>query len=72
MTEFQLMELIGEADDQYIMESRKRPKPKKRGFRWAYAVAAVLAVAVIGTVGTLYFRGQNSNAAATESARKKA
>ena len=54
MTEYELMELIGEAEDEYIMASRRRPR--KKAFPWTKALAACLTVAVIGTAGALLFR----------------
>ena len=46
MTDFELLRLIGEAEDQYVMESRKRPK--KRSRHWPQALAAILVLAVLG------------------------
>ncbi len=65
MTEFDLLELIGQADDQYILASRRRMR--KRSFPWAKALAACLAIAVVGFAGTRFFhlfgRGMGSSAA---------
>ena len=62
MTEFDLLKLIGQADDQYILESRRRPRAKKKA-RWPVALAAVLAptrwsvahCADLGVAGTLIY-----------------
>ena len=54
MTDFDLLMMIGDAEDQYIMESRRRPKKRSRKNTWIYALAACLALAVIGGTGALF------------------
>ncbi len=46
MTALELLQHIGNADDKYVMESRKKPK---RPPVWPRVLAAVLALAILGT-----------------------
>lgn len=52
MTKLELLEYIGEADDKYILESRRRPKAKKANWPMALAACAMVAV-MLGTGGLL-------------------
>lgn len=54
MTDFELLRLIGEAEDKYVMESRKRPKKTRP--QWAYAVAACLMLVILTGTGVMFFR----------------
>ena len=63
MTDFDLLMMIGEAEDQYIMDSRRRPKKKPRKNTWVYALAACLALAVIGGTGAMFLNRGAGNAA---------
>ena len=61
MTEFDLLKYIGEADDAYIMDSRRRPQKRKP--RWPYALAACLLVVVLAGGGTALFQLRNMGTA---------
>lgn len=61
MTEFDLLKYIGEADDAYIMDSRRRPQKRKP--RWPYALAACLLLAVLAGGGTALFQLRNTGTA---------
>lgn len=63
MTAFDLLRHIGNVDDKYIMESRKRPKRKPV---WPMALAAILALAIIGT-GAGYLINLGGNTLFTDS-----
>ena len=65
MTDFDLLMLIGEAEDQYVMDSRRRPRKKKKRNTWVYALAACLALAVIGGTGAM-FLNRGTGAAASK------
>ena len=67
MTDFDLLMMIGEAEDQYIMDSRRRPKKKPRKNTWVYALAACLALAVIGGTGAMFLNRGAGNAASKAS-----
>ncbi len=69
MTEFELLQLIGEADDRYIMDSRRRPKKKPR---WPYALAACLVLAVLTGAGVMIFGPLGSPATAESTAAGEA
>lgn len=69
MTSFDLLRLIGEARDEYIMEARKKPRRKPV---WMKALAAVLAVVLLGS-GSVYllaggFGGMGASAPAESAA----
>lgn len=73
MTAFDLLRQIGNVDDKYIMESRKRPKKKPV---WPTALAAILALAILGS-GAKFLIGLRDNtlqdsAAATSAAAEEA
>lgn len=53
MTNFDLLQYIGGVEDQYIMDSRKKPKKKPV---WPTALAAVLVFAVLASGGTYFLR----------------
>ena len=61
MTEFDLLKYIGEADDSYIMDSRRRPKKQKP--RWSYGLAACLLLVVLAGTGTAFFHTRNTSTA---------
>ena len=63
MTAFDLLKLIGNVDDKYVMESRKRPKRKPV---WPMALAAILALAILGT-GAGYLINLGGNTVFTDS-----
>lgn len=68
MTAFDLLRHIGNVDDKYIMESRKRPKRKPV---WPMALAAILALAIIGT-GAGYLINLGGNAVYTDTTAESA
>ena len=55
MKAMRLMELIGEVDDRFIEESFGKPTVRRRKQYWTLAMAAVLALALIGG-GAAYLR----------------
>lgn len=58
MTHLDLLELIGKADDKYILESRRRPTAKKAKWPMALAACAMFAV-MLGTGGLLIWNRHN-------------
>lgn len=58
MTNMDLLQYIGEVDDRYILESRKRPKivPKPKAKKWPMALAACAMLAVLCGTGLLVLR----------------
>ncbi len=57
MTNFDLLQYIGGVDDQYIMDSRKKPRKKPV---WPTALAAVLTLVILAG-GSTYFIRQGSD-----------
>lgn len=65
MTSFELLKLLGNAQDEYIMDSRKRPKPPKKPPILKIAALAACAAILIGLGGTaLYLRPWSSGSSA--------
>lgn len=64
MTNMELLQFIGEVDDEYILESRKRPKvvPKPKAKKWPMAVAACAMLAVMCGTGVLVLRDRQYRA----------
>ncbi len=59
MTDFDLLYAVGQVEDRYILESRRRP-PKAK-FPWKQVLAACLVLAALGGVGRwVWFRGSGS------------
>ena len=58
MTNMDLLQYIGEVDDRYILESRKRPKivPKPKAKKWPMALVACAMLAVLCGTGLLVLR----------------
>ena len=72
MTDLDLLTMIGEADDRYIMDARRKPRKKSKKNTWAYALAACLALAVIGGTGMLALRRSGMGSAAPNAAEQGA
>ncbi len=70
MTEFDLLRLIGEAEDQYVMNARRRPR--SRGVRWKpLAAAACLLLVLLGGAGIWRlapWQGQSAASSGAEAA----
>ena len=65
MTSFELLKLLGNAQDEYIMDSRKRPKKPKKPPILKIAALAACAAILIGLGGTaLYLRPWSSGSSA--------
>ena len=64
MTNMDLLQYIGEVDDRYILESRKRPKivPKPKAKKWPMALAACAMLAVLCGTGVLVLRDRQYRA----------
>lgn len=60
MTEFDLLSYIGDVDDRYILESRRRPEKKKP--KWPIVLAACAALAVLCGSGVFLMRGRETAA----------
>lgn len=69
MTSFELLKLLGNAQDEYIMDSRKRPKPPKKPPILKIAALAACAAILIGLGGTmLYLKPWTSGSSAPTNA----
>ena len=55
MTSFELLKLLGNAQDDYIMDSRKRPSSPKRPPILKIAALAACAAILIGIGGTVLY-----------------
>ncbi len=65
MNRNQLYQAIGQADDAFLEQSERSKTARRKGFYWPTAVAALLAIALVGgvvlrTVGPLYAQGSVS------------
>lgn len=69
MTSFELLKLLGNAQDEYIMDSRKRPKKPQRPPVLKIVALAACAAILIGTgAATLYLKPWSSGGPATTEA----
>ena len=50
MTSFELLSLIGEIDDHFVLSAQQKPQRQRK---WPIAMAAVLVIAILGGSGTL-------------------
>lgn len=66
MTNMDLLQYIGEVDDKYILESRKRPKTVPKRKKWPMALAACAAVAVVCGSGLLALQNRRAQSAAEQ------
>lgn len=65
MTDFDLLYAVGEVEDRYILESRRRPP--KAGFPWRQTLAACLVLAALGGAGRwVWAMGQGATAQSEE------
>ena len=55
MTSFELLKLLGNAQDEYIMDSRKRPKQPQKPPILKLAALAACAAILIGLGGTVLY-----------------
>lgn len=71
MTDFDLLRLIGEAEDRYIMDSRKKPRKRRTPWRsYALAACAVLAV-LLGGAGIWRYVAMQSGSTEGSSAAEE-
>lgn len=69
MTSFELLKLLGNAQDEYIMDSRKRPKQPQKPPILKIAALAACAAILIGLGGTmLYLKPWTSGSSAPTNA----